>query len=473
MPTTYETIEKVSESSFPAFDTWWDGTGLCSSYHRHVISAAQENLCPASTTSAYEPTSLDTFRDNRNLSGRRRVSPPFAYTPYSVSRTETTRTLARRRNGSGNVLVTYHQYGRYDRIGSSCVPTVSSIVVYGPNHVEWCDVVHEYPLEDMYYVNSIVPSRVVSAMSSVENAVSVDALTSYDVLTELAEAREIPSMVRSISSDIFSILRGLKGRFGKDAMRAAYRIPLNQLLKHPTRILRKLGEEWMQYRYGIMPLVYSYRDLCNTVDRGKSVKTRRTLRLFPEPTGISLPASSQRYCWRDTEGEVRCSGNVFQHFDWSSAAMTAGLGVNPIVTLWELIPYSFVVDWFVNVGDYVTRTTVSPATQMLWACLSQHTKTNERLWVHYPNEDKILLGASPRQSVPWTGANMPVPPSVTITRPEESQLLEMKQTNCYTRTMFPIGAAQLVVNPNINWRRLLDSAAMANNLLRNFSSSFR
>ena len=42
------------------------------------------------------------------------------------------------------------------------------------------------------------------------------------------------------------------------------------------------------------------------------------------------------------------------------------LKVNPFSTAWELVPLSFVVDWFVNIGDYITAlTSHSPHAQQV------------------------------------------------------------------------------------------------------------
>jgi hypothetical protein len=46
-----------------------------------------------------------------------------------------------------------------------------------------------------------------------------------------------------------------------------------------------------------------------------------------------------------------------------------GLDFKSLVTLpWELIPYSFVVDWFLNIGDFIGSLTPSPGYTQLGSC---------------------------------------------------------------------------------------------------------
>lgn len=228
----------------------------------------------------------------------------------------------------------------------------------------------------------------------------------------------------------------------------------------------------MEYRYGIMPLIYSYRDITKVMKRGQNVKSKRVAVVTPTGTGVTLPGSNTNYRWTTTEGYVQISGNVFQHFEWSSAARLAGLGINPLTTLWELIPYSFVVDWFVNVGDYITRKTTLPASQIQWACISQRKNYIKKTFVHYKQDDKTIPIVV-RKCTPWYGSQPPAQPSETCSRPEESQLHTEVRTNSYSRQIFLLNGAQLTVSPSLNWRRLIDSAVMANNQLGAYLRHFR
>lgn len=466
MAVAYETREKVSEVHVSAWNTTWPATGGCSS--RYVFDTALDYTIPASTTAYYEPVVVKEVRDNRHINGRTRIpGVPYCYTPYFRSRVTTYNNLLRRRNGSNTNVTVYHQYGDVHPVGGTCTAVPTRIEALGPYHTEWNEVTHYY-VGPGYTVSEMSQTDIDSAYLSVQNDVASQALTSYDALTELAEAREIPELVRSVSSDLLTILRALRGRFSLSDLRQASHLPILELLKHPKRVLRTLGSQWMRYRYAIMPLVYSYRDILKTVHRGSNITSRKTAVVNPRRTGVTLPSNTQSYYWVETTGNVTIRGSVFQHFDWESGARLAGVGINPLVTAWELIPYSFVIDWFVNVGDYIHIATSQSLATSNWACISRRTSTSQKWWVHYPKQDVILNGAN-RYCTPWAGSVPPTTPSYTVSRPEESQLLYEVVTDEYQRELFPWSVARLTFSPNLNWKRLVDSAVMVSNQLGTFN----
>jgi hypothetical protein len=58
-----------------------------------------------------------------------------------------------------------------------------------------------------------------------------------------------------------------------------------------------------------------------------------------------------------------------------------GLGYKQLLTVgWELIPYSFVVDWFVNVGDLLGSITPNFGVEPIGSCLVIRTDTTDR-WI--------------------------------------------------------------------------------------------
>jgi len=461
MRTRYASKEDIEEFYTPNLDVVWPGVDGCSDHH---YTRGERSVGAGSVTyDYYDPEAIVEIKDNRHISGRRPSYPPFRFTPYNVSKVTYREFLCRRKNGTNGYNM-WEQHGLWTKQPTVCYPSLTETIESGPKTARWTDVSRDYPYTN-YTINSFDTNEVANAKSKAENEVAIEALRSYDFLTDLAEAREIPSMVTSITRDIINITKLMRGRFDLFTLRSAARLTIVDLLKHPYRTMRKLGDWWMTYRYGIMPLAYSYRDILKSINRGICNTSRKYQVVQPRPTGVSLPGSGSHYKWTETDGDIRINATVFQYFELRQNASFSSLGLNPLATAWELIPYSFVLDWFVNVGDYITRRTSLPTSKWCWACISQRSNYRTYTYVHFPEDNKTITFGNVKTS-PWVGSQPPATPSEVIQRPEESQLYSSVEVDAYDRTLFALNDAKLVVAPSLNWKRLLDSAVMALNQLR-------
>lgn len=125
-----------------------------------------------------------------------------------------------------------------------------------------------------------------------------------------------------------------------------------------------ISDNWLQYRYGIKPLVMDVQDALEAVDslKEKPLTNRKTARGYHmvhenHEGSISGWFSTMWQCHKDIKTRIvtECRAGVLYEID---ARDTFGLGLNDIPdTAWEVIPYSFVADWFWNVGDYITAIT--------------------------------------------------------------------------------------------------------------------
>lgn len=131
---------------------------------------------------------------------------------------------------------------------------------------------------------------------------------------------------------------------------------------------------WLEYRYGWRPLLMD----CDTIIQKAATVRQETMRKrlvcrasealsrtqsdsyvtnapgIPEASGVVLRTSN-----------CRVSAGVMVEVDpqTTSDQWLAALGLRPRdvpATAWEVIPFSFVIDWFVNVGDWIEAATPLP-----------------------------------------------------------------------------------------------------------------
>lgn len=173
-------------------------------------------------------------------------------------------------------------------------------------------------------------------------------LQAVNLAMMLAEYRQTASMFQDSAFRLFQIGRDLKrGRFS-----AAKR-------------LRSYGpsgaaNDWLMYRYGVTPLLGDLNGIDKwlsgeyvvpvikrfKVYEGKLISETRSQSSFVNGLGTKFFASqkyetkSQQVAW------VEYDTSYFKTFN------QAGL-TNPLLLGWEMIPFSFIVDWFVQVGSYL------------------------------------------------------------------------------------------------------------------------
>lgn len=143
---------------------------------------------------------------------------------------------------------------------------------------------------------------------------------------------------------------------------------------------------WLVYRYGVRPLVLSVNEVLSNLQK-KARPTRVTTRANSVVGGTSVLDSFQtsKTYWSDAYHTVQRLRNervtvramsideVTSDFEY-----TYGLASKQLLTLpWELIPWSFVVDWAVNVGDFIGALAQSFYPASLGQCFVTTTEYTE------------------------------------------------------------------------------------------------
>lgn len=207
----------------------------------------------------------------------------------------------------------------------------------------------------------IAPSTIISssALSSLRTEVSTACLSNIgkadsNLYESLAEADKLLGMLPGIFKSGIDIAR--KRGFSSKAKSAA--------------------SAYLAIRYGFLPVMKDVESILLGLKQ-ISGRVRRTYRSQGSISSSSVTVSNS-YGW---SGMFTCK-QTFTHNEvytiramslceyYATVLSNIGFTTKGLLTVpWELVPYSFVVDWFVNVGDYIGALAPDANMTQLGSCL--------------------------------------------------------------------------------------------------------
>lgn len=199
----------------------------------------------------------------------------------------------------------------------------------------WTTQSRKHPLQVGYpYLPTPYP------VPSMDSAIITDAYAKansgeWDVLTTMAELKGTLGYVLTALSRAANIISGAKRK-------------ANSLI---TRTGDNTSSLWLEYRYALLPIIF---DLENIGDAARAAS--RQYAYFQSTESPSISDSIDAGDWHHDETvTIRHRAYIRRAYDPEQVLAQLGksISANPFVTGWELVPWSFVIDWFVNVGDYI------------------------------------------------------------------------------------------------------------------------
>lgn len=207
--------------------------------------------------------------------------------------------------------------------------------------------VHDYNISPPTNVSLLKRQVYRKAYSKFLDSVSS---SSAELLTLFAERKEAADMIANRSKALATGLahaidgnvKAMKRAWGRNA--------------GIRRRLRASGGHVLEYSFGWAPLVSDIASAIQTLSEGD--KRSGKFRVYHEY--VTVDKNDLGYIIETVVRRTRVGTGMGWEIsvDHPSIALLSQLGlINPVSTLWERVPYSFVVDYFINVNDVISSMT--------------------------------------------------------------------------------------------------------------------
>lgn len=270
-----------------------------------------------------------------------------------------------RRKNAGELL----PYTQYRKVTSSTEVLGPSTLAAGPdasNRFEWTwtDGKNWVPLRYLtlhdpyvYGSNYVLTTLGINPWVFPQAAAAKLYMRGWDALTFLAELSKTVTMFRKAV------------REGLYLIGAAYDAIVKRNARATETLVRMTMDDWLQARYGWRVLMYDLRDISkalNEFDEKQRLRNKERVGSNWTHTKLSnfvAPGAHQVMHFDSTEYDINIRGSIIADF------IPDRLISNPLLTTWELVPYSFVIDWFLSVGTALSALSFLTVTDKYTSCL--------------------------------------------------------------------------------------------------------
>lgn len=200
--------------------------------------------------------------------------------------------------------------------------------------------------------------------------------------TVLAELGDTLRGIRNPAAGIRRLLDGYHRRSRRNIRKAIGRDPIGRSVRdlskgHAAAAKRALSESWLEYQFGVLPLMADAADAYKAYSRisrrvpivpvwNMATRSSDTVRTTKQASTLMLDIRHEIFT--RTDYNVRYYGAVKLNMEsvTSGTIEEAGFRTRDFLpALWEWIPYSFLVDYFTNIGDIIEAASI-PRSDIAW-----------------------------------------------------------------------------------------------------------
>lgn len=282
----------------------------------------------------------------------------------------------------------------------------------------------------------------------------------YDLATELAELSETATWLRGLLPRIRDALYRLRTLYSYMRAPAGDLSRLRRLARKkgkrfdPGKVpdpLKKASAYWLEYTYAIRPLMLSVADAirASAMD-GRYFQRFRERTLWEREADFDYGGFTCHF-----RRQFTARAMVRQSINASSARAKVQLWVP--TAAWEVVPYSFVVDWFVGIGDYLAalRPFAGDARSFSWSILD--TQAHNIIFTSANEEESPAPVPSPFPDYTgrwWSGIQH------TAQRTRYGSVVEHEELK-YHRASPCSPVIGVSVRVNLSWQREVSATALS------------
>lgn len=205
-------------------------------------------------------------------------------------------------------------------------------------------------------LGSFLPSPIGTTEGSLAQTLRSQALTSAHAKASTSEIQGLVTLAeanKTVQSSVQIMKRVVK------VLRAAKRLDLKALSGELSP--KQLQDRYMELRYALRPMYYDAIAIRNALQadlrkttrittRGKATDSATASDTYTRDDGNTRTVSA-----RTVSVKVEARAGVLSDFETSAPSVW---GLDQVIeSAWEIVPFSFIVDWFLNVGDTIAAHT--------------------------------------------------------------------------------------------------------------------
>lgn len=176
---------------------------------------------------------------------------------------------------------------------------------------------------------------------------------SFNLAVNVAQSGQVASMITSNIRSFVGCIRSLKRGDFANAARSLGTGPPRPSRERRMRS-KDISGRWLEMQYGWLPAI---SDTFEAVKAYESITANRSWRVTASLKRKAVINAAGHTTYIAPGTTQRSKKYKVEFYDMPSAVRSLGM-LDPLSVAWEIIPYSFVFDWFLPVGDYLENLAV-------------------------------------------------------------------------------------------------------------------